>query len=285
MVPKTTSANSGASAPSRSKEIRLTQLKYSLANASIPTQSHFVLPIERIDPRDQASSFALSRGFVSHPTPEIDSPSPTPPSLTLPSSTTNHPLIPKLVTDKVSKLETQSATITNEVDNHSRTLKLLQQDYHELRDCVNELEILNENLTTERDELAHQVDGMEDTISDLSGMVTAHQVALERFRTLFEEMGGSWRGNPHRKKVQKALKGPRDNVLNTSIRQVFYRAMGHPTNVEPEKLAPVGAGGCWIDDPETEDDHLLRPDFSASWTENSVWHDSMINFAQTHLPS
>ncbi|KAJ7890295.1 hypothetical protein B0H13DRAFT_2040631, partial [Mycena leptocephala] len=230
----------------------LTQSKYSLANASIPTQSHFVPPIERIDPCDQASSFASSRGFVSHPIPEIDSPSPAPPSLTLPSSTTNRPSIPKLVTDKVSKLETQSATITDEVDNHSRTLKLLQQDYHELRDRVNELEILNENLTTERDELAHQV-------------------ALEKFGTLFEEMGGS----------DDALKGPRDNVLNTSIRQVFYRVMGHPTNVEPEKLAPVDAGGCWIDDPETEDDHLLCPDFSASWTENSVWHDSMVTFART----
>jgi hypothetical protein len=61
--------------------------------------------------------------------------------------------------------------------------------------------------------------------------------------------------------------------------------MGHPTNVEPEKLAPVDAGGCWIDDPETEDDHLLRPDFSASWTDNSVWHDSMVTFARTHLTS
>ncbi|KAJ7811575.1 hypothetical protein B0H13DRAFT_2473793 [Mycena leptocephala] len=287
MVPKTTSASSDASAPSRSNEIRLTQSKYSLANAFIPTQSHFVPPIERIDPRDQASSFASSRGFVSHPIPEIDSPSPAPPSLTLPSSTTNHPSLPKLVTDKVSKLETQSATITDEVDNHARTLKLLQQDYHELRDRVNELEILNENLTTERDELAHQVDGMEDTISDLSGMVTAHQVALEKFGTLFEEMGGSddVTSALRSKKAQKALKGPRDNVLNTSIRQVFYRAMGHPTNVEPEKLAPVDAGGCWIDDPETEDDHLLRPDFSASWTENSVWHDPMVTFARTHLPS
>ncbi|KAJ7938828.1 hypothetical protein B0H13DRAFT_1851408 [Mycena leptocephala] len=144
--------------------------------------------------------------------------------------------------------------MTDEVENHSRTLKVVQQDYHELRDPVNELEILNDNLTMERDELTHQIDGMEDTISDLSGMVTAHHVALEKFGALFEEMGGSGdvASTLRSKKAQKALKGPRDNILNTSIRHVFYRAIGYPASVEEQKLAPLDAGGCWIDDPETE---------------------------------
>jgi predicted nucleic acid-binding protein len=59
--------------------------------------------------------------------------------------------------------------------------------------------------------------------------------------------------------------------------------MGHPTNAALDKLAPVAAGGCWIDDPETEGGQLLRPDFSASWTDNSVWHASVVSFAKTHL--
>lgn len=61
--------------------------------------------------------------------------------------------------------------------------------------------------------------------------------------------------------------------------------MGHPTNAAAELLAPVEPGGCWIDDPETEGGRLLRPDFSASWTDNSVWHDSMTKFVKTHLAS
>ncbi|KAJ7890765.1 hypothetical protein B0H13DRAFT_2340874 [Mycena leptocephala] len=77
--------------------------------------------------------------------------------------------------------------MNDEVENHSRTLKVVQQDYHKLRDRFNELEISNDNLTMERDELAHQIDGMEDTISDLSGMVAAHHVVLEKFGALFEE--------------------------------------------------------------------------------------------------
>jgi uncharacterized coiled-coil protein SlyX len=81
--------------------------------------------------------------------------------------------------------------MNDEVENHSRTLKVVQQDYHKLRDRFNELEISNDNVTMERDELAHQIDGMEDTISDLSGMVAAHHVVLEKFGALFEEMGGS----------------------------------------------------------------------------------------------
>lgn len=113
--------------------------------------------------------------------------------------------------------------MTDEVENHSRTLKVVQQDYHELRDRVNELEVLNDNLTMERDELAHQIDGMEDTISDLSGMVTAHQVALEKFGALFEEMGGSGdvASTLRSKKAQKALKGPRDNVLNVRTHRIL----------------------------------------------------------------
>jgi hypothetical protein len=61
--------------------------------------------------------------------------------------------------------------------------------------------------------------------------------------------------------------------------------MGHPVNVEEQKLALLDAGGCWIDDPETEGSCLLHPDFSTSWTDNSVWHDLMVTFAQTHLTS
>lgn len=69
--------------------------------------------------------------------------------------------------------------MNDKVENHSRTLKVVQQDYQEMRQRVEELEVLNDNLTVERDELTYQVEGLEETIYDLSGTVAAHQVALE----------------------------------------------------------------------------------------------------------
>jgi hypothetical protein len=91
----------------------------------------------------------------------------------------------------------------------------------------------------ERDELAHKIEGMEDMISDLSGIVTAHHVAFEKFGTLFEEMGGSAdiASTLRSKEAQKALKGLRDNILNvgdsphTSNLSVHYPADEYSTRL------------------------------------------------------
>ncbi|KAJ7697184.1 hypothetical protein B0H17DRAFT_1197584 [Mycena rosella] len=79
----------------------------------------------------------------------------------------------------------------------------------------------------------------------------------------------------------------RDNAFNNAVRKTFYIAMGLPkasklkdaANVKPKKV-----GGCYIVDHETGG-RTLRPDWTASFTENSVWHVPMIKFMRQKIPS
>ncbi|KAJ7756555.1 hypothetical protein B0H16DRAFT_1458019 [Mycena metata] len=247
------------------------------------------------NPRTSAASFAASRGFQSHPTPPAPKSVPSAPAASTLriTPTPARAAIPKAMTDKVTFLENRSATINDEMELHTRTMRLLQQDQEELRDRVEELEVVNENLCREREELSEKVDNILEKLSEVTATLEAQQDSLEKVGVLFEELEESGEiPSLVGKKGKKVLKASRDNILNVvlialqnGIRLTFYRAMGHPSNVAPEKLNRVVAGGGWIDDPETAGGQLLRPDFSASWTENSVWHDQAVVFVKTHLAS
>jgi hypothetical protein len=70
------------------------------------------------------------------------------------------------------------------------------------------------------------------------------------------------------------------------MRKVFKAAMGHGVNVKLEVLAndtPIKAGGSYIADSDSKG-RLLRPDWSASFNENSRWHKSMLEFARKKAP-
>lgn len=119
------------------------------------------------------------------------------------------------MTDKVSLLESRSATINDEVEVHTRTMRLIKQDQEELRDRVEELELVNENLYREREELTEKVDSMLEKLLDVTATLEAQQDSLEKIGTLFEELeGGGEIASSVAKKGKKALKPSRDNVLN-----------------------------------------------------------------------
>lgn len=211
-----------------------THSRFSFANSAFPRRS--ATPAAHIisnaqpdwNPLALVSPFASSRGvgFVAPSAfssasddrdPNRKTPAPVLESTSIPAKSRSS--VPKAVADKVSQLETRSATINDEVEGHGRTLRIVNQDLQELRDRVEELETLNENLLLERDELTNRVDGVLDQLSDLSAVSAAQQEALEKFGALFEEMGGDAEvtaalGAGRAKKAKKALKGPRDNVLN-----------------------------------------------------------------------
>jgi 4-diphosphocytidyl-2C-methyl-D-erythritol kinase len=93
----------------------------------------------------------------------------------------------------------------------------MKQDYVEKKEHLEELEVLNDNLTMERDEMVERMEVMEEKVSELAGSVEAHQAALETFGELFEALGGSGTVAPAlAKKGKKAAKSVKNNILNVS---------------------------------------------------------------------
>jgi hypothetical protein len=43
-------------------------------------------------------------------------------------------------------------------------------------------------------------------------------------------------------------------------------------------LEPLDDGSFVVDDPETDDGVILRPNFGVSWLDNASWHDSAVKF-------
>lgn len=175
------------------------------------------------DPRTDLDLFAQSRGFIAR----SEAPNPPPP----PSNSIPRPSIPKAFTDKVSALDSQSAAISDRVDAQERGLRLVTEDYGELRERVEDLEIVNQNLQIERDDLTAKVDNLLEQIVDLASTSAAQHEALEKFGALFESMGGSVEvseslAKKNAKASKKALKSTRDNVLNVGFPS-FSSAQAH----------------------------------------------------------
>ncbi|KAJ7664265.1 hypothetical protein B0H17DRAFT_1211356 [Mycena rosella] len=109
-----------------------------------------------------------------------------------------------------------------------------------------------------------------------------HSLTVKRLQTVEE-------ANPElaQKSEPESKPKKRDNAFNNAVRKTFYIAMGLPkasklkdaANVKPKKV-----GGCYIVDHETGG-RILRPDWTASFTENSVWHVPMIKFMRQKIPS
>ncbi|KAJ7291749.1 hypothetical protein C8J57DRAFT_1458465 [Mycena rebaudengoi] len=246
----------------------------------------FALP----DPRSLLTSFTQAR--------DIQPPIPPAPILSsdpfapVPTPSTSRSTIPKAFTDKVTALDSQSATLVDQMALNTRTLKIVQEDYADLRERIDELENANQNLQFERDDLTAKVDNMTDIVDELRETVTAQQTALEKFGVIFEDLGGSEEvtaalATKHGKSAQEAVKVARNNNLNSGIRKTIYRALGVPQKNQKYSTAyeTPTAGGCWIDDPETEGGKLLRPDFKVGYAKNSGWQDDAVKFVKTHLHS
>ncbi|KAJ7312241.1 hypothetical protein DFH08DRAFT_943657 [Mycena albidolilacea] len=77
-------------------------------------------------------------------------------------------------------------------------------------------------------------------------------------------------------------KKPRDNVFNTSVQKLFLLAMGlgkkGSTLKDAALLKPLTAGGGYIRDTETSNGKLLHPDWSVTFTDNSVWHSRVVKW-------
>ncbi|KAJ7262556.1 hypothetical protein C8J57DRAFT_1719432 [Mycena rebaudengoi] len=193
--------------------------------------------------------------------------------------------------DKVAALETLVESMQEQLQLNARTIRVMNQDQEDLRDRLEELEIVNENLISEREDLTAKFDSMLEQVDDLMASSAAQHTSLEKFGELFEEMGGSEEVTANlsakrAKTANRALKVPRDNVLHGGIRTLFYKSMGlERATATMEVMQPPTPGGGWINDPETSGGRLLRPDWRVSFSDNSMWHDEIVKFVKTHLHS
>ena len=50
-------------------------------------------------------------------------------------------------------------------------------------------------------------------------------------------------------------------------------------------LRPLDDGKFVMEDPETDDGVILRPNFEVSWLDNAAWHDNIVKFVRQKAPS
>ncbi|KAJ7857805.1 hypothetical protein B0H14DRAFT_3637982 [Mycena olivaceomarginata] len=168
--------------------------------------------------------------------------------------------LPKAVTnkivqlqDRISALEGVAYDLRDKLEERDADIRDLDNENLQLWRRINELEQIH------GDKLQRIIDFIEN--NEFTGTSATHTSAS----------GSGSKG-----------KSERDNVFNTAMRKVFKVAMGHGVNVKLEILAndtPIKAGGSYIADSDSKG-RLLRPDWSASFNENSRWHKSMLEFAR-----
>ncbi|KAJ7694968.1 hypothetical protein B0H14DRAFT_3905564 [Mycena olivaceomarginata] len=172
--------------------------------------------------------------------------------------------LPKAVTNKIVQLQDR--------------ISALEGVAYDLRDKLEERDADIRDLDNENLQLWRRINELEQIHGD----------KLERIIDFIENNEFTGTGATHTSASGSGSKGKseRDNVFNTAMRKVFKAAMGHGVNVKLEVLAndtPIKAGGSYIADSDSKG-RLLRPDWSASFNENSRWHKSMLEFARKKAP-
>ncbi|KAJ7749354.1 hypothetical protein B0H14DRAFT_3513620 [Mycena olivaceomarginata] len=177
---------------------------------------------------------------------------------------TSSPPLPKAVTNKIMQLQDP--------------ISALEGVAYDLRDKLEERDADIRDLDNENLQLWRRINELEQIHGD----------KLEHIINFIDNNEFTGTGATHTSASGSGSKGKseRDNVFNTAIRKVFMAAMGHGVNVKLEILAndtPIKAGGSYIADSDGTG-RLLRPDWSASFNENSRWHKSMLEFARKKAP-
>lgn len=76
-------------------------------------------------------------------------------------------------------------------------------------------------------------------------------------------------------------------ATKTATRQCLYTAMGISQKAKLRDAAAIlsgKSGGGYVRDTESNG-KLLRPDWTTTFANNSSWHDSMIKFMRTKVPT
>ncbi|KAJ7495143.1 hypothetical protein FB451DRAFT_1477687 [Mycena latifolia] len=196
---------------------------------------------------------------------------PTPPAIPIPTHLPNKsrptPMsIPKIITDRLTDQEARIMELERQTADDADILASLREAQVTLQADYDDLE--NEHA---------------DTLKRLSKIEDAMEKQTETVSMLFDaiQKGGGTVGDGDSK-----VKVKRDNALNTAIRKTFFTAMGLPNKSKLKDAAMIGpteAGGGYVKDSETSG-RVLRPDWAASFTENSSWHNNIIKYMRQKVP-
>ncbi|KAJ7720177.1 hypothetical protein B0H16DRAFT_1896903 [Mycena metata] len=180
--------------------------------------------------------------------------------------------IPKAVTDRLNAQEARIRTLEERVDIDMNTITLLKRTKFELNTDIEDLD--NEN---------HQ---MLIRLEEQDEMLETQQTMIDSLVTAVQ---GLQQGQGQAADVKSGTKKKesRDNAWNLASRKTFFAAMGLPSTskIKDATIAPVKKCGGYINDPETRSGKLLRPDWAASFSENSNWHPRMIAYMRQKVPS
>ncbi|KAK7018438.1 hypothetical protein R3P38DRAFT_3274519 [Favolaschia claudopus] len=234
-----------------------------------PTENDIVRRVQQ--PRDFATPTTRSSSdHDSHSVPPSRIRNATP--ITVPPSQSNLPLpptrIPKVVTDKIQDHATRILALEQQIQNDADIIRQLQTTHSELEASQNDLD--NENR-----QLSQRLSCLEDTVE-------LQNQTIDRLFSLVEANGSA--APPTEDDTTKAK--IRDNTFNTAVRKTMLVAMGLPRTAKAKdacKIRSQQAGGGYVKDGETGG-RLLRPDWNATFTENSAWHTRMITYVRQQVP-
>ncbi|KAJ7158984.1 hypothetical protein C8R43DRAFT_1178685 [Mycena crocata] len=181
--------------------------------------------------------------------------------------------IPKAFTDKLMAHESRLVDLERRVEYASDAQTCWEAQYlRDLGDISNEQCIMLGKIA----QLEEIVKNQNKTIEALSQLVKSSRTQAE---------------SSDSEESAPKPKPQRNNSLNTATRRSLIVAMGLPRTSKLRDAAAISAsrtGGSYIKDQES-DGKVLRPDWSASFAENSSWHESMIRFvrakASTFVPA
>ncbi|KAJ7733882.1 hypothetical protein B0H14DRAFT_3517256 [Mycena olivaceomarginata] len=113
-----------------------------------------------------------------------------------------------------------------------------------------------------------------DKLQSQQSRIDELEMTLQRQQDLVESLHHSDGEDDAKSAPKSKVKGTHDNVLNTAVRKTFMVAMGLPKTTKIKDA---------VADSETGS-KLLRPDWDASFNENSRWHQRMLVYTRQQAP-
>ncbi|KAJ7847476.1 hypothetical protein B0H14DRAFT_2583562 [Mycena olivaceomarginata] len=121
-----------------------------------------------------------------------------------------------------------------------------------------------------------------DKLQSQQSRIDELEMTLQRQQDLVESLHGE---DDAKSAPKSKVKGTHDNVLNLSEKHSWsqWAFPKQPKSRTQRRYPRVKAGGCYIVDSETGS-KLLRPDWDASFNENSRWHQRMLVYTRQQAP-
>ncbi|KAJ7034954.1 hypothetical protein C8F04DRAFT_1346197 [Mycena alexandri] len=180
--------------------------------------------------------------------------------------------IPKAITDRLNDQETRIRTLEQHIAHDTDIISTLERIKSELDADIQDLDGENHQMFIHMQEQDERLEEQQAMIDSLFAAVQELQQG---------------QGEVIHAKSGTKKKESRDNPWNLASRRAFYTAMGLPSTskVKDAAIPPVKKCGGFVKDPETKTGQLLRPDWTASFSENSNWHPRMVTYMRQKVPS